>query len=338
MGDGLYLSRDAGKTWKTMGSITKTGCYELMDAIRERLRLYSDPKTGFRPGAKDPQLNVLFDSNDLEQLRADGSYKEMLSTINSTGIMIVDTEFVDETTLQRIGCKPRTAPGTVEIVQVGDIKGNVMFFRTMMDCRVAHQCDCNPYTPCRPRSSCPRVINFAQHQFWEARAEYDIYGVHLPDEVKSLLSDTSIFKTQLGIKSSGSNWGDIERLEALTGLSIGPFLELQNLMTVVYPQVGVTKRRCNLEFLCEQLNVEPPEKVLRDRDSPRRRAFLIDRRKEWQNFTLAEKYFDLVDCLVPALFLLKVSSLIVEREKTVINTTNVLPLDCRSQLLFANLC
>ena len=133
-----------GSNWKTLGTITKHESEEIIDTIRSRLNKYADRKSGLIKSQPDPQLVVLFQPGDPDNVRSSAVYRRLLLTVEETGVLFVDTEFTDQATLKKLGCRAETAPGTIDLVQLGDLRGNNVFIRTLYDCRDAHICPCEP--------------------------------------------------------------------------------------------------------------------------------------------------------------------------------------------------
>ena len=318
-------------------------------------------------------IGVLFDRKRADTFVALPTFNRLVREVHETGILILDTEGPDADTIKRIGCKQKNAQWSVYLCQFSSLFGTSIFVRPEHDCRDLHKCQCghspgrcpvedkcrcdpDVYEEC-PMGMCPKRSS--------AMTELDhiqlsqTHGCLLPKEIIALLLDPAIIKVQSNITGSTTNPGDLEKLEEMLKIKIPSWVELQNLFAMRYPS------RSNHCTVCTEDFFDEDEKELHDEQvhggnrnaksgiSELARKFglpagdaelKVDGMASWRSprhkpytlWTARQKYYDALDVMLPAAFLLKLAVEVTKCEPSTGPYTSVMPYLRQVLLLFKN--
>jgi hypothetical protein len=352
---------EASKEWKSMGRLTVTEAKALQDKIRDFLHLYTSlrSRTSHVAGGEERKRIVTHFIGDAESdFLGSSVFQDLLKSVQETGVLFLDTEFTDARTLQSYGCKQAVSSGTIDLIQLGSLSGHAALLQVNYDCREAHGCVCEKN--CR-MGKCD--LNIMIHTAWQYKDSFRNYGVKVPNIVVDWLQDKSIIKVQSQIIRTDGSFGDIERLERLLDIKVCSFVELQNLTVAWYPQRdsichqrgcgdrdfgsrrlldqhviechgGNVQKKSGNSFLAEMLDIIPADKHYKKITG--QEIWKVNRRKKWSQWSAALRYYDVSDVLVPAVFLLKVGTDIVCKERATCSSTNIIPYIRQILLLLKN--
>ena len=261
------------------------------------------------------------------------AFQALRQSVLDFGVLFVDTEFASKRSLEKLGCRQAVASGTIDLVQIGGLTGHVALIQVNYDCRDLHGCVCDKN--CAP-GKCK--LNIIRHEAWEFQSSFKNYGAGIPQEVIDWFRDKSVFKVQFKVQSNvirtDGAYGDLDRLENLLGIKIPCFVELQNVTLAWYPQTdkASTQRKSSISFLAERLGIKPADKHYEALTG--RKIWSVERRKPYQQWVAALRFYDISDVLVPAVFLLQVGLDIVGKEKATCSATNIAPYLRQALMIF----
>ncbi|XP_059084840.1 uncharacterized protein LOC131881870 isoform X2 [Tigriopus californicus] len=186
-----------------------------------------------------------------EDIEAHPVFQSFRDTIEKTGILIVDTEGPSQRRLKNHRIPLEAASSMVEVLQPGDILGNVIIIQTLQDCREEHTgCRCS--LPC-PKigkkfgkkmgytSRCPR--DKGNHTSWQSQRNLKIHGFgDFPECVRSWLNSKSVFVVQSDVARHSGTFGDKERIDGLLASDCNSWVELHNIHAMFF---GVSPGSCS---------------------------------------------------------------------------------------------
>lgn len=337
------------KDWRVLGRLTIDGADKLREDIVRYLKSYSnlsDARKQLPRQQEEERVATLFVGDNEAKFLESKAFKAMSESVCRFGVLFLDTEFVDAETLKSFGCRQEVSSGTVEIVQLGSLSGHSALLQVNYDCRDAHGCVCDKR--CKV-GKCD--LNILSHKAWQYRDSFKTYGVKVPTEVITWLEDPSIIKVQSGIVNTDGSYGDLERLQMLLGIKVCSYVELQNLTLAWFPQRttvcnhqgcdqefgfpslldqhmddahgGSHQKRSGNGFLAERMGIVRADhhyrKILK---SP---IWSANRRKPFNRWPAALKFYDLSDVMVPAVFLLKIGIEVTKLERATCSSTSIVP-------------
>lgn len=317
-----------------------------MDAENSVLRLKSYLESFLELDRSEYGARISFVSRrwTCEQLRNDPVFRALQVVVESTGILIVDTESPSQNRLKKLGIPLEAASGMVDLFQIGDLDGNVVLIQTIQDCRNGHEgCSCTPKCtkiPLRSKkgkcefvSSC--LSNRGNHASWEHRDGLEIHGFfEFPQSILDWINDKEIFVIQTDIACHSGNFGDKERIDGLLGTNMTSWVENMNAFAAFFdatPTIcpvcslslesstecrlhiiqshGVQKlcenRRCGNGSLFEMFGVDDPRKDLeRLTGYP---VYNAPREKPFHEWHAALVKYDIGDILIVAIMLWQIA-------------------------------
>lgn len=203
----------------------------------------------------DVNSKVLCISKDdlLEDVAQHPVFMNFKKTVEKTGVLIADTECPSQSRLKHLNIPVSAGLGLVEVLQLGDLKGNILIIQILQDCREGHVgCKC-PYECSKTyekqkngihtyTSSCP--TDRGQHAEWGHRSSLKIHGFQeLPEFVREWLNRKSIFVVQSSVACHSGKYEDKERIDRLLGTNTTSWVELQNIHAMF---LGTSPTKCDL--------------------------------------------------------------------------------------------
>ena len=229
---------------RVLGKITVQQAERHLDLMKERFQNYHKlKKCEFEDG-----IVTLFAGEKLEKLEKNTVFEQMKFAVESSGI------------LKKLGVPIEAASGMIEVLQVGDILGNVLLIQVLEDCREGHGCQCQPKCglirgPRRKGKPGKLILDpscktdFGVHKGHVHAEAMKPHGIDtLPKELVRWLADPSIFVVQSQVTSVGRSYGDRERIEKTFKIEVTSVVDSQNIIAAIYPDHPLRCHVCNLDF------------------------------------------------------------------------------------------